>query len=143
MMTFLGLDEDTSLWHTYILHQSLTGFYFHLLMKWFFCFLHANFDPRKKLISGVPSCKCQLENLKLKFYHFSCHFIQERKVTCALSKHFFYIFCNAKHDLFYMIYFFCLAPSKGWGGMPGGKSSRSLGLLAGVIGLPLYPGLKK
>ena len=27
--------------------------------------------------------------------------------------------------------------------MPGGKSSRSLGLLAGVIGLPLYPGLKK
>ena len=92
MMTFLGLDEDTSLWHTYILHQSLTGFYFHLLMKWFFCFLHANFDPRKKLISGVPSCKCQLENLKLKFYHFSCHFIQERKVTCALSKHFFFLY---------------------------------------------------
>ena len=73
-----------------------------------FCFLHANFDPRKKLISGVPSCKCQLENLKLKFYHFSCHFIQERKVTCALSKHFFFIF-SVMPNMIYFTWFISFA----------------------------------
>ena len=80
------LDEDISLWHTFILHQNLTGSYFLLLIK---CFLLAcKFWPKKKLIPGariaMPIRKLETQVLSfLMSFHLS-----RRKVTYANALYF-------------------------------------------------------